>query len=70
MKKVFIFSSLACLGLVACGESENKKSETPVQTEQPSINADSAAAKTMDTLKAAVDKKTQDSIDAAHGHSH
>lgn len=59
MKKVIILSSLACLGLVACGESENKKSETPLQTEQPSINADSAAAKTMDTLKASVDKKSR-----------
>ena len=62
MKKVFIFSLLASALLIACGENENKKSETPVQTEQPSMNADS--------LKTAVDKKTQDSIDAAHGHSH
>lgn len=62
MKKVIIVSSLASLLLIACSDSKNKKSETPVQTEQPSMNADS--------LKPAVDKKTQDSIDAAHGHSH
>lgn len=62
MKKIIIFSSLACILFIACGDSENKKSEAPLQTEQPTKNADS--------LKPAVDKKTQDSIDAAHGHSH
>ena len=62
MKKVIIISSLASLLLIGCGDSGNKKSETPIQTEQPPMN--------VDTLKPAVDKKTQDSIDAAHGHSH
>lgn len=70
MKKVFIFSLLASALLIACGDNENKKSETPVQTEQPSLNADSATAKSVDSLKSATEKKTQDSIDAAHGHSH
>ena len=68
MKKVFIFSFVASVLLVACGE--NKKSETPVQTEQPPMSMDSTAMKNMESIKPAVDKKTQDSIDAAHGHSH
>lgn len=70
MKKVFIIFSFVCVLLMACGENANKKSETPIQTEQPSMNADSATAKSVDSLKSAAEKKTQDSIDAAHGHSH
>lgn len=70
MKKVFIFSLLASVLLMACGDNENKKSENLIQTGQPSINADSAATKNVDSSKSASEKKTQDSIDAAHGHSH
>ncbi len=70
MKKVFIFSLLASALLMACGDNENKESETLIPTEQPSINADSAATKNVDSSKSASEKMTQDSIDAAHGHSH
>jgi hypothetical protein len=62
MKKSIIIVSLACLGFLSCSEAENKKVETPAQPAQPSVNAD--------TTKPTVDKKTQDSIDAAHGHTH
>ena len=70
MKKVFVFSLLASALLMACGDNENKKSETLIQTEQPSINAVSAASKSVDSSKSTSENKTQDSIDAAHGHSH
>ena len=70
MKKVFIICSFACVLLMACGENANKKSETPIQAEQPSVNADSATTKNAEGSKSISEKKTQDSIDAAHGHSH
>lgn len=68
MKKVVILFSVICVLLIGC--SDNKKTETPVQTEQPSMNGDSTTTKHMYNPKPEVDKKTQDSIDAAHGHSH
>lgn len=67
MKKLFIIAAMAIV-LSAC--SNNSKNESETSTQQETMSLDSNSMSSTDSTKAVADKMTQDSVDAAHGHSH
>lgn len=67
MKKLFFIAAMA-MTLSAC--SNNSKNESETSTQQETMSVDSNSINSTDSTKAVTDKMAQDSIDAAHGHSH
>lgn len=64
MKKLFVIASMAIV-LSACSNNSKNESETSSQEETMSVDSNS-----MDSTKTEANKMEQDSVDAAHGHTH
>lgn len=67
MKTLLIIAVMA-ITFSAC--SNNSKTESETSTQEEAMNADSSSMNAMDTTKTEVGEMAQDSIDAAHGHTH
>lgn len=70
MKRVFIICALVSGLLTACSDSKKKEPATPVTTDPTTVAPAANETVVTDSTKAAADKKTKDSMDKAHGHSH
>lgn len=67
MKKLLVIAVMA-ITLSAC--SNNPKTESETSTQEETMGADSSSMNAMDTTKTKVGEMAQDSLDAAHGHTH
>lgn len=67
MKKLLVIAVMA-ITFSAC--SNNSKTESETSTQEEAMSADSSRMNAMDTTKTEVGEMAQDSLDAAHGHTH
>jgi uncharacterized lipoprotein len=70
MKKLLVIAVMA-ITLSACSNNAKTESETSTQEEKMSVDSNSMNGMNgMDSTKTEADKMAQDSLDAAHGHTH